>query len=184
MNGNKKAIFLDRDGTINIDKNYIYKPEDFELIPGVVEGLKALQDMGYLLIIITNQSGIARGYYTEEDFNILNEYMIEIFTGYGVHITDVYYCPHLPVAKVEKYRINCECRKPKLGMFFDAENKWNIDLNKSWAIGDKERDLAICNETGCHGILIGRVGNSSVFPTVDNINEAAKLIQSLEHINE
>lgn len=149
-----KAIFLDRDGTINVEKHYLHKIEDFEFLPGVIEGLKLLQEAGYLLIVITNQSGIARGYYNEEDFQKLNEWMIEKLKENGVNISKVYYCPHLPDANIEKYRIECECRKPKLGMYKTAIKEFDIDLDESWAIGDKIRDLAICEKTGCRGMLV------------------------------
>ena len=150
-----KAIFLDRDGTINVEKNYLYKIEDFEFLPGVVEGLKLLQEAGYLLIIITNQSGIARGFYTEDDFLILNSWMLGVLKKSDVNITAVYYCPHLPDAHIEKYRKDCECRKPKLGLFNDAINEYDIDINNSFAIGDKVRDLEICFHSSCRGFLIG-----------------------------
>lgn len=149
-----KAVFLDRDGTINVEKHYLYKIEDFEFLPGVIEGLKLLQEAGYLLIVITNQSGIGRGYYSEEDFNILNHWMLETLEENGVTVNAVYYCPHLPDAQVEKYRKECECRKPKLGMFLQAIEDFEIDLNKSYAIGDKIRDCAICKESSCCGFLI------------------------------
>lgn len=151
-----KAIFLDRDGTINVEKHYLYKIEDFEFLPGVVEALKALQEAGYLLIIITNQSGIARGYYTEEDFQKLNDWMISTLKQHGVMITDVYFCPHLPDAEVEFYRKDCSCRKPKLGLYRQAVLDYNILLSKSYAIGDKIRDCAICVDTVCKGFLIGQ----------------------------
>lgn len=150
-----KAVFLDRDGTINVEKNYLYKIEDFEFLPGVIEGLKLLQDAGFLLIIITNQSGIARGYYTEENFNRLNNWMLNQLAEYGVNITKVYYCPHLPDATVKEYRIDCECRKPKLGMYYQAIRDYDIDLGQSYAIGDKIRDCAICGNSFCKGFLIG-----------------------------
>lgn len=150
-----KAVFLDRDGTLNVEKNYLYKIEDFEFLPGVIEGLKLLQDAGYLLIIITNQSGIARGYYTEDDFNRLNNWMLNKLTEYGVNITKVYYCPHLPNATVEAYRKNCDCRKPQLGLFYKAIKDFNIDVSQSFAIGDKMRDLSICQQKECQGVLIG-----------------------------
>ncbi|MCR5587732.1 MAG: HAD family hydrolase, partial [Lachnospiraceae bacterium] len=126
-----KAVFLDRDGTINVEKNYLYKIEDFVFLPGVIEGLKLLQDAGFLLIIITNQSGIARGYYTEEDFKILNNWMLNKLAENGINITKVYYCPHLPDAKIEEYRRDCDCRKPKLGLFYRAIKEYNIDIGKS-----------------------------------------------------
>ncbi len=150
-----KAIFLDRDGTINVEKHYLYKIDDFEFLPGVVDALKVLQEAGYLLIIITNQSGIGRGYYTEEDFQILNDWMVSTLKNQGIVISDVYFCPHLPDAQVEKYRIECKCRKPKLGMYEQAIFDYNIQIGQSYAIGDKIRDCAICETTECRGFLIG-----------------------------
>ena len=182
-----KAIFLDRDGTINVEKNYLYKIKDFKFLPGVIDALKQLQQAGYLLIIITNQSGIGRGYYTEEDFRELNTWMLSILKEKGVSITDVYYCPHLPNAQVPEYRKNCDCRKPKLGMYEQAIFDYDIDLNNSYAIGDKIRDCAICNTTSCQGFLIGenesfemrRAVNEGVFKRVryaKNLAEAASWI--------
>lgn len=157
-----KAVFLDRDGTINVEKNYLHKIEDFEFLPGVIDGLKLLQDAGYILVIVINQSGIGRGYYTEEDFHALNEWMLRKLKEKGVVISKVYYCPHLPDAKVEKYRINCDCRKPKLGMYETAIEEFCIDLTQSWAIGDKIRDFAICEKNGCRGFLIGNSEKESI----------------------
>lgn len=150
-----KAIFLDRDGTINVEKHYLYRIQDFEFLPGVVDAMRQLQRAGYLLIVVTNQSGIGRGYYTEEDFRKLNKWMVEYLNKQEVCISDVYYCPHLPDAAIQKYRMDCECRKPKLGMYYKAVKDHNIDLSKSYAIGDKIRDCAICKTTECKGYLIG-----------------------------
>ena len=163
-----KAVFLDRDGTINIEKNYLYKIEDFEFLPGVIEALKRLQDAGFLLIIITNQSGIGRGYYTEEDFHKLNDWMINTLKEQGVIITDVYYCPHLPDAEIEEYRIDCECRKPNLGMYKKAVVDYAIDLSQSYAIGDKIRDCAICESSECKGYLIGSNEKYYIIDAVKN----------------
>lgn len=149
-----KAVFLDRDGTINVEKHYLYKIEDFEFLPGVIEGLRSLQKAGYLLIVITNQSGIGRGYYTEADFHRLNDWMVEELKAHGVDITAVYYCPHLPDALIPEYRKECECRKPKLGMYYQAAEEWNIDFAQSIAIGDNLRDCEICRVEGCRGFLI------------------------------
>lgn len=150
-----KAIFLDRDGTINEETHYLYRIEDFIFMPRVVDALKKIQQAGFLLIIITNQSGIGRGYYTEEDFRTLNSWMVNALKEQGVFIRDVYYCPHIPDAAVQQYRKDCECRKPKLGMFRQAIVDYNIDLSKSYAIGDKIRDCAICENTECRGFLVG-----------------------------
>lgn len=174
-----KAVFLDRDGTINVDKGYVYRIADFEFLPGVIEGLKLLQATGYLLIVITNQSGIARGYYTVEDYETLTEHMILELKKHGVMLTDIFYCPHLPQAIISKYRIDCGCRKPKLGLFYKAIDKWNIDINNSWAIGDKERDCAICMETRCKGIIVNSSESKSAYYYAKNFFEAATYI--VEH---
>ena len=158
-----KAVFLDRDGTINVEKNYLYKTEDFEFIPGVPEGLKMLQNAGFLLIIITNQSGIGRGFYTECDYHKLMDHMLEELKMYGINIDKSYYCPHLKNASIEKYKIDCECRKPKTGLFMQAMREFDIDINKSFAIGDKLRDLEICFETNCRGYLVGNVDERKKF---------------------
>ncbi len=184
-----KAIFLDRDGTINVEKHYLYKKEDFEFLPGVIDALKQLQRMGYLLIIITNQSGIGRGYYTEEDFLQLNDWMVGYLKRQGVTVTDVYYCPHLPDAKVAEYRMDCECRKPKLGMYRQAVKDHDIDLSQSYAIGDKIRDCAICESTPCKGFLIGYNERPEVIAEVEqgkceNITYAKDLWECVEMINE
>lgn len=189
MQNKNKAVFLDRDGTINIDKDYIYKVQDFEFISRAPEALKILQDAGFLLIIITNQSGIARGYYTEDDYKVLNDWLLSTLKDdYGVHITASYYCPHLPMdssdVKVEKYRLDCNCRKPKLGLYERAIQDFNIDLSSSFAIGDKLRDLAICErqegisvptlsdihsidkQHGCQGYLVGTKESEEVISSV------------------
>ena len=150
-----KAIFLDRDGTINVDKDYLYKIEDFEYVPGAVDGLKKLYDAGYLLIVITNQSGIARGYYKEEDYFSLDEWMKADLLSKGVKIAATYYCPHHPEAKIEKYKCDCKCRKPGTELFWRAQKDFDIDMSKSFAIGDKKRDLSICEEAPVKGILFG-----------------------------
>lgn len=136
-----KAMFLDRDGVINIDKGYVYKIEDFEFIDGIIEILREYQEKGYLLIIITNQAGIARGYYTEDDYLVLNRWMIDKLQGQGINITKVYYCPHHPEHGIGKYKKDCNCRKPKPGMIQKAVRDFNIDLSNSILIGDKASDV-------------------------------------------
>ena len=148
------AVFLDRDGTINVDKGYLYKKEEFEYQADVIDALKGLQELGYLLVIITNQSGIARGLYTENDYSMLMEWLVSDLRKKGVDIAKHYYCPHLPDGIVKRYAITCNCRKPHTGMYHRAAAELGIDLNKSVVIGDKERDLAICKESGAMGILL------------------------------
>lgn len=149
-----KAVFLDRDGTINVDKNYLYKIEEFEFLPGVLDALADLKRNGYLLIIVTNQSGIARGFYTEEEYLQLEKWMLEEMKRAGAEVDAIYYCPHLKDATLEKYRVDCKCRKPKLGMFERAIIEHEIDVNASIAIGDKERDLVLCENGVTQGYLV------------------------------
>lgn len=163
-----KAVFLDRDGTINVEKKYLYRIEDFNFLPGVLEGLKILQDEGYLLIIVTNQSGIARGYYTEDDLTRLHNWMIYKLAREKIYIKKIYYCPHLPNAKITKYRKKCACRKPALGMYMHAVRTFGISLDDSYAIGDKIRDCAICKKTGCKGYLIGTNEKAEIIGAVKN----------------
>ncbi|WP_319479131.1 HAD family hydrolase [uncultured Draconibacterium sp.] len=142
--GNKnKALFLDRDGTINVEKNYVFRVEDFEFIPGIFELLKSYQDKGFLLIVITNQSGIARQYYTENDFFRLNNWMIRQFQKQGIEITKVYHCPHHP-----EITGKCNCRKPEPGIILQAIQKFNIDPVNSVLIGDKKRDILAGEKAG------------------------------------
>lgn len=135
MNKNK-ALFLDRDGVVNVEKDYLYKIEDFEFIDGIFELCKYYQNLGFIIVIVTNQSGIARGHYTEEDFQILTSWMLDEFHTLGINITKVYYCPHHPEISGE-----CDCRKPNPGMLLQAAKEFNIDLKSSIIVGDKERDI-------------------------------------------
>ena len=179
-----KAVFLDRDGTINVDKHYLYKIEEFEFLPGAIEGMRALQEAGYLLIVVTNQSGIGRGYYTEEEFHKLNVWMIESLERQGVHITAVYYCPHLPDAAVPEYRQECNCRKPKLGMYYQAAKDWNIDFAQSIAIGDNLRDCAICQaeaaRSASSGFLIRSDFDQMTKNNVAIVKNWKKILNKLE----
>lgn len=150
-----KAVFLDRDGTLNKDKGYLYQIEEFEILPGVIEGLHLLQEAGYILIVVTNQSGIARGYYTEYQFQTLNAWMVRNFEEKGIKIARVYYCPHLPDAPVLIYRKECRCRKPGTALYERAVQDFHIDLSQSYVVGDRIRDCSICESSNCCGFLIG-----------------------------
>lgn len=150
-----KAVFLDRDGTLIKDKKYACNWNDIEILPGVISGLRRLQAAGYLLIIVTNQSGVARGFFTEKQLNIFNDKLIKMFEIEGIKITDIFYCPHHPQGCVPEYSISCDCRKPKTKLFFDAVEKYKINLNMSYVIGDDIRDCGICYESMCQGIVIG-----------------------------
>lgn len=139
----KKALFLDRDGVINVELNYLYKIEDFKFIEGIFELCKHYQRLGYLIIVVTNQSGIARGYYSESDFEKLISWMIEEFAKEDVTITKVYHCPHHPEISGE-----CSCRKPKPGMILQAQKEFDLDLKNSILVGDKERDIEAAIHAG------------------------------------
>lgn len=165
----RKAVFLDRDGTINVEKNYLYRIEDFVYMDGAIDGLKKLQELGYLLIIVTNQSGIARGYYSENDYKILTDWMKEDLHLKGIDVGDIYYCPHHPKGKVKQFTKECNCRKPKTELFYQAQKQWNIDFKRSIAIGDKLRDLTICSEQEVQGFLLSneKSENSDIICCVD-----------------
>jgi len=138
-----KAAFLDRDGVINEDFGYVGKIEDFKFKEGIFELLKLLENLGFTLFIVTNQSGIARGYYSEEGFYKLTEWMKGQFKKEGIEIKDVRFCPHHPDITGE-----CECRKPKPGMILDLAKVYNIDLKNSIMIGDSERDIEAAKQAG------------------------------------
>ncbi len=129
-----KVVFLDRDGVINIEKNYLHKIDDFEFIDGVFSSLQYLQKLGYKFVIITNQSGIGRGYYNPKDYDILTHWMKEQFRKNNIEIVEVFCCPHAP-------NQNCNCRKPNTGMIEEASKILNIDYSNSWLIGDKDSDI-------------------------------------------
>lgn len=184
-----KAVFLDRDGTINVEKHYVYRIEDFEFLPGVIKGLRLLQNFGYKLVIITNQSGIARGYYTEHDFRILNKWMIAELEENKIYIAKIYYCPHLPDARIPEYRKVCNCRKPLTGLYEQAIRELNIDVSQSYSIGDKIRDCCICEKTECHGYLIGENEKTEIVESVKageykNIRYAVDLMDAANRIVE
>lgn len=139
----QKALFLDRDGVINVEKDYLYKKEDFEFIEGILELCSHYQSLGYLLIVVTNQSGIARGYYSQEDFFHLTQWMVDQFSQHGITLTKVYHCPHHP-----EISGMCGCRKPSPGMLLEAQKKFDIDMSHSLMIGDKERDIEAALNAG------------------------------------
>ena len=149
----KKVIFLDRDGTINVEKDYIYKSEDLIFEEGTIEALKTFKNLGYILIVVSNQSGIARGYFTEEDLNIFNNNMNEILKKNGVEITEFYCCPHHPDG-IGEYKKVCECRKPNNKMIEDAIKKYNIDREKSYMIGDKTSDIGAGLKSNLKTVLV------------------------------
>jgi D-glycero-D-manno-heptose 1,7-bisphosphate phosphatase len=146
------TIFLDRDGVINEESNYLHKVDDFKFINGVFEACKHFLNQDYQIIIITNQSGISRGYFSEKDYQVLTNWMLEQFNNHGIEILDIFYCPHSASA-------NCKCRKPKPGMFIQAQKKHEINMKNSWMIGDSERDINAAKSAGINNTILVRSGH-------------------------
>ncbi len=165
----RRALFLDRDGVVNVEKNYLHKIDDFELMDGIVEVCRAYQEQGYLIIIVTNQSGISRGYYTEDDFAILSRWMVEHFKEVGITITRIYHCPHH-----ENIDGACECRKPEPGMFLEAQRAYGVDMKNSVMIGDNERDIEAALRAG--------VGMNILLSKQADTSKADKIIHSLREL--
>jgi D-glycero-D-manno-heptose 1,7-bisphosphate phosphatase len=172
-----KTIFLDRDGVINKEVGYLHRIEDFIFIDGVFEACLFFQKLDYQIIIISNQSGIAREYFTLFDYEKLTKWMLNQFSKKNISILDVFFCPHGPNSK-------CSCRKPKPGMLIDAKNKYNIDLEKSWMIGDKETDIEAANLAGINNTILLRSGhlinehNSNSKFIIDSIKQSKEVIKT------
>jgi rfaE bifunctional protein nucleotidyltransferase chain/domain len=179
----KKAVFLDRDGVLVRDSNYPHKIEDLQIFPEVAEALKMLKKAGYITIVISNQSGVARGLFTEEDIKKFNLEMKKKLEKEGAIIDAIYFCPHHPTeARIEKYKKDCECRKPKPGMLLKAAKDFGISLKSSWMIGDKEEDVSAGKSAGCRTIKIGKSRGGADF-VARNLLGAQKKIFSIETNN-
>ena len=172
-----KTIFLDRDGVINKEVGYLFRIIDFKFIEGVFDACLYFQQLDYKIIIISNQSGIARGYYSERDYLELTKWMLNQFNIKGISILDILYCPHGPES-------SCECRKPKPGMLIEAKDKYNIDMKDSWMIGDKETDIEAANLAGINNTILVRSGhlvdesNSNSKFIVDSIKQSKEVIKT------
>lgn len=145
----QRAIFFDRDGTINVEKEYIYEPDQVELIPGSLEGLKLASEAGFRLFVVSNQSGIARGLAAETDVCRVNERLEELVAVAGVKFDGIYFCPHLPTISGQ-----CNCRKPKRGMVDRALETFDLDLSNSFVIGDRLLDMRLAHTIGATGIMV------------------------------
>ncbi|HUQ67050.1 MAG TPA: HAD family hydrolase [Flavitalea sp.] len=179
-----KAVFLDKDGTIIPDVPYNIDTDKVTLSDGVIEGLQLLQSYGYLLVIVSNQSGIAHGYFTEEQLNKVREKINSMCSKMGIYLDGFYYCPHHPEGTVQGYTTHCECRKPHPGLLLKAAGDMDIDLSSSWMIGDILNDVEAGNRAGCKTILINN-GNETEWQPGDtripeffanDLSEAAKYI--------
>ncbi|WP_449246858.1 D-glycero-alpha-D-manno-heptose-1,7-bisphosphate 7-phosphatase [Desulfarculus baarsii] len=170
-----KALFLDRDGVINIDIGYVFIPQDFVFIDGIFELCLAAVKKDYLLIVVTNQAGIGRGYYTEADFHHATKWMREAFAKNGIGISGVYFCPFHPEYGLGKYKLDAACRKPSPGMILQAALEHNINLQNSMLIGDKPSDIEAGKEAG-----VGR--NVLFLPGLNTPNKGATLSRLVDAI--
>jgi D-glycero-D-manno-heptose 1,7-bisphosphate phosphatase len=149
-----KAIFLDRDDTLIEDPGYISSPEQVKLLPGTAQALMQLKQMGYKLVVVSNQSGIARGMFTEEDLTHIHARMKELLATEGAYLDQIYYCPYHPEGVIEKYRKESDLRKPNPGMLLTAAEEMDIDLGQSWMIGNEYHDTTAGKRVGCRTILL------------------------------
>ncbi|UCQ51579.1 D-glycero-beta-D-manno-heptose 1,7-bisphosphate 7-phosphatase [Edwardsiella ictaluri] len=152
------AIFLDRDGTMNVDHGYVHDSDDFRFIDGVIDAMRELKAMGFALVMVTNQSGIARGMFTEDQFMHLTEWMDWSLADRGVDLDGIYYCPHHPQGTVPEYTQACDCRKPQPGMLLEAQRFLHIDMAASYMVGDKLEDLQAAQTAGVGTKVLVRSG--------------------------
>jgi D-glycero-D-manno-heptose 1,7-bisphosphate phosphatase len=150
----RAAVFIDRDGTLNEDIGYVSRPEELVLYPCAAEAVRQLNEAGFLAVVITNQSGIARGLYTEKSLAAIHSRMIEELDRQGAQIDAVYYCPHHPEIGSHHYRQHCDCRKPQPGLLKLAAREHNIDLTRSFVIGDKASDIKLAENAGARAALV------------------------------
>lgn len=161
---------MDRDGTINVDTGYVSRAEDVQLLEGAGEAIHRINQKGYLAIVVSNQSGIARGYMTVEDVDAVNNEISRQLECYGAHIDRFYLCPHYEHGSVAEYSIKCSCRKPGLGLFEAAIRENNIDATASFAVGDKQRDVERVGELGIvNTCVLGEDGYTSLYEFVKSV---------------
>nr|WP_245208635.1 D-glycero-beta-D-manno-heptose 1,7-bisphosphate 7-phosphatase [Serratia fonticola] len=173
------AIFLDRDGTINIDHGYVHEIDDFQFIDGVIDACRELKSMGFALVLVTNQSGIARGKFSEDQFMRLTEWMDWSMADRDVDLDGIYFCPHHPEAVIEEYRQVCDCRKPQPGMLLQAQKELNIDLAASYMVGDKIEDMQAAAAAGVGTKVLVRTGK----PVTEEGEKAADwVLNSLQEL--
>jgi D-glycero-D-manno-heptose 1,7-bisphosphate phosphatase len=181
----RRAVFLDRDGTINEEKEYLWRIEEFCFINGSVEAIRVLNGAGFLVVVVTNQSGIGRGYFTEADLERLHLFMEKELAREGAIIDASYFCPHHPQDAEGEYLLDCSCRKPLPGMLLNAARDLGIDLAASWMVGDKRADIDAGVAAGCRSVLVrtgyGSSESASItsgVPVVDDLLAAVGLILS------
>lgn len=178
----RAAVFLDRDGTINVEKDYLYRAEELKFIPGAPEAIRRLNQAGYLVVVVTNQSGVARGYYGEEDVHLLHRHMSEQLAIEQARVDAWLFCPHHPSGR-GSYGLPCKCRKPLPGMLLEAASRYDIDLEASVMIGDKCIDVEAGKAAGCRPILVrsgyGRQEEACVDPQVEVYDDLLSAVIAL-----
>ena len=162
MSEARPAAFLDRDGVLNVDHGYVHRLEQLDLIPGAAEAVRLLNQAGFLTIVVTNQSGVARGYYGEDDVKRFNDEVRRQLAAAGARIDAFYYCPHHPQGTVARYALACDCRKPKPGLLDQAARDFAIDRARSFMIGDKDDDMKAAAAFGISGIRFDAATESIV----------------------
>jgi D-glycero-D-manno-heptose 1,7-bisphosphate phosphatase len=150
----RRAVFLDRDGTINVEKDYLYRVDEFEFIPGAPAAIGRLKAAGFLVIVVTNQAGVARGYYDEQAVAVLHAHIQAQLTVSGAAVDGFYLCPHHPTEGLGHYRVHCDCRKGAPGMLLQAAREHGISLTDSFMVGDKVADIEAGVAAGCQPILV------------------------------
>ncbi|PJZ70287.1 D,D-heptose 1,7-bisphosphate phosphatase [Leptospira perolatii] len=177
----KKALFLDRDGVINIDKNYVYKQEEIEFVDGIFDLCRAAAQKGYFIFVITNQAGIGRGYYTERDFLILSKWMKGIFQNQGCSIEKFLYCPYHPIDGIGKYKVDSYYRKPNPGMLLRVRDRYGVDLEKSILVGDKMTDIEAGASCGVNlNLLLSDHNINIIYPNAKSIRSLSEVIGYLD----
>lgn len=150
----KRAVFLDRDGTVSEEVGYVNHVGRFRLIPRAAQGIRCINESDYLAVLVTNQAGVARGYFKESLVIAVHERLEELLAENGAHLDGIYYCPHHPTAGEPPYRQDCDCRKPKPGMVLAAQRDLNIDVAQSFMVGDKHSDITFAQSVGMQGVLV------------------------------
>lgn len=176
----RRAVFLDRDGTIIEDADYLTGPEQIRILPGVPKALRRLREAGFLLVVVTNQSAIARGLLTEEKLALIHAELDRRLAAEGAAVDAYYHCPHLPEGTVERYARACDCRKPAPGLLVRAAQEWGIDLARSHAVGDAERDVEAGRRAGCCTVLIGGGRSAHAQAHAGDLAGAADIILGAE----
>jgi D-glycero-D-manno-heptose 1,7-bisphosphate phosphatase len=172
----REAVFLDRDGTLIEEVSYLAEPEQVRFVPGAAEAVRKLNGAGLLVIVVTNQSGVARGYFPESRVAVVHERLTALLGEHGAKVDAFYYCPHHPTEGGGAYRVECECRKPKPGMLLAAARDFDIDLARSWVIGDKRCDAEAGAAAGCRTVLVRTGHGAHLRDAVEDLAAAVEMV--------